>query len=263
MWGLEATEKAETLERTKTGLTTSLTNPTASVGTEARNTKMPDIKIYNGQGESTGTLPAPDKLANANAKVTLVHQVMIAELAGKRQGTAKTKRRDEVAGSNVKIRRQKGTGRSRQGDKRVPHMRGGGVVHGPRPRDYSQNTPRKMRQAAFRTALNSRLQNEALLVLDGVSMDKPSTKAFVALLASLGLTGKKVLLLVGAGEENVALSGRNLPRIKAQNVGTTSLVDVLGSEVVVCTTGAWGELSLRVQGKGTDQNQDEQAEVAA
>ncbi len=211
---------------------------------------MADIKIYNGQGESKGTLPAPDKLANANAKVTLVHQVMVAELAGKRQGTAKTKRRDEVAGSNVKIRRQKGTGRSRQGDKRVPHMRGGGVVHGPRPRDYSQNTPRKMRQAAFRTALNSRLQNDALMVLDGVVMDAPSTKAFVTLLASLHLTDKKVLVLVGAGEENVGLSARNLPRVKAQSVNMTSLTDVLGSEIVLCTTSAWGELSERVTGKG-------------
>ena len=183
---------------------------------------------------------------------------MVAELAGKRQGTAKVKDRSEVAGSGVKIRRQKGTGRSRQGDKRTPHMRGGGVVHGPTPRDYSQNTPRKMRQAAFRTALNSRLQNEALLVLDGVQMDKPSTKAFVSLLAALDLTGKKVLVLVGAGEENVGLSARNLPRVKAQSVNMTSLVDVLGSEVVVCTTGAWGELSQRVQGKA-DQNHSEVA----
>ena len=220
---------------------------------------MADIKIYNGEGKSTGTLPAPDKLVNSNAKVTLVHQCMVAELAGKRQGTAKTKRRDEVSGSNVKIRRQKGTGRSRQGDKRTPHMRGGGVVHGPRPRDYSQNTPRKMRQAAFRTALNSRLQNDALMIIDGVSMDTPSTKAFVALLASLDLTGKKVLVLVGAGEENVGLSARNLPRVKAQVVNTTSLVDVLGSEVVLCTTGAWGELSERVNGKGKETNETEVA----
>ena len=213
---------------------------------------MADIKIYNGEGAATGTLPAPDKLANADSKVSLVHQVLVAELAGKRQGTSKTKRRDEVSGSGVKIRRQKGTGRSRQGDKRVPHMRGGGVVHGPSPRDYSQNTPRKMRQAAFRTALNSRLQNDALVVLDGVTMDKPSTKAFVALLAALEFTGKKVLVLVGAGEENVGLSARNLPKVKAQSVNMTSLSDVLGSEIVLCTTGAWGDLNERIVGKGKE-----------
>ncbi len=211
---------------------------------------MAEIKIFDGTGASTGTLTAPDKLVNSNAKVTLVHQVMVAELAGKRQGTAKVKRRDEVAGSGVKIRRQKGTGRSRQGDKRVPHMRGGGVVHGPRPRDYSQNTPRKMRQAAFRTALNSRVQNDLLWVLDGFSLEAPKTKEIVKLLASLNISDKKVLFLTAAGEENITLSARNLPKVKVQNVNTTSLCDVLGSEVILSTKGAWADLSERVTGKG-------------
>ena len=211
---------------------------------------MAEIKVFDGAGVASGTLAAPDKLANSHAKVTLVHQVLVAELAGKRQGTAKTKRRDEVAGSGVKIRRQKGTGRSRQGDKRTPHMRGGGVVHGPNPRDYSQNTPRKMRQAAFRTALNSRLQNDVLFVLDGFALEAPKTKAVVTLLGALGLADKKVLFLSALGEENVALSARNLPKVKAQSVNTTSLVDVLGCEVVLCTKAAWAELEFRVSGKG-------------
>jgi large subunit ribosomal protein L4 len=93
--------------------------------------EMADIKVFNASGQSAGSLQAPDKLANAKAKMALVHQVAVAELAGRRQGTASTLRRDEVRGSGVKIRRQKGTGRSRQGDKRVPHMRGGGVVTDP------------------------------------------------------------------------------------------------------------------------------------
>ncbi|MBV9469510.1 MAG: 50S ribosomal protein L4, partial [Abitibacteriaceae bacterium] len=119
---------------------------------------MAEIKLFNGSGQASGTVEVPEKLASAKSKMALVHQVAVAELAGRRQGTASTLRRDEVQGSGVKVRRQKGTGRSRQGDKRVPHFRGGGVVHGPKPRDYHQNTPRKMRQAAFRTALNSRVQ---------------------------------------------------------------------------------------------------------
>ena len=220
---------------------------------------MAEIKIFNGSGVSTGTLTASAKLESANAKATLVHQVMVAELAGKRQGTAKAKRRDEVAGSGVKIRRQKGTGRSRQGDKRVPHMRGGGVVHGPRPRDYSQNTPRKMRQAAFRTALNSRLQNDRIYVLDGVSFETPKTKEMVRLLSALSLTETKVLLLASNGEENVALSARNLPKVKAQTVGTTSLVDVLGSEYIVFTRSAWDEMTLRIEGKGAQSSEEEVA----
>ena len=213
---------------------------------------MADIKVFDGTGASTGTLTAPEKLVNSNAKVTLVHQVMVAELAGKRQGTAKTKRRDEVAGSGVKIRRQKGTGRSRQGDKRVPHARGGGVVHGPRPRDYSQNTPRKMRQAAFRTALNSRLQNDLLFVLDGFSLEAPKTKEIVKLLGTLGIADKKVLFLTASNEEVLVRSARNLPKVKAQGVNTTSLCDVLGSDVILCTKGAWDDLSVRVTGKGEE-----------
>jgi large subunit ribosomal protein L4 len=209
---------------------------------------MADIKIFDGAGKASGTLAAPDKLSSANAKVTLVHQVMVAELAGKRQGTHKAKRRDEVSGSNVKIRRQKGTGRSRQGDKRVPHARGGGVVHGPVPRDYSQNTPRKMRRAAFATALNSRLQNERIYVLDGVSYNAPKTKNFVALLDGLDIADQKVLFLSAAGEENLLLSARNLPKVKAQTVNQTSLVDILGSEVVLATRAAWAEMEARIAG---------------
>jgi large subunit ribosomal protein L4 len=224
---------------------------------------MAEIKIFDGSGASTGTLAAPAKLESANAKQTLVHQVMVAEMAGKRQGTAKAKRRDEVQGSNVKIRRQKGTGRSRQGDKRVPHMRGGGVVHGPRPRDYSQNTPRKMRQAAFRTALNSRLQNDRIYLLDSVAITAPKTKDMVRLLAALNLTESKVLLLSAQGEEAVALSARNLPKVKAQYVGTTSLVDILGADYIVCTRGAWADMTLRVEGKGAEPELSSTEEVAS
>jgi large subunit ribosomal protein L4 len=214
---------------------------------------MADIKIFNGQGQESGSLTAPEKLSNANAKLTMVHQVMVAELAGKRQGTAKTKRRDEVDGSNAKIRRQKGTGRSRQGDKRVPHMRGGGVVHGPVPRDYSQNTPRKVRQSAFRTVLNSRLQNERIYIVEGADFAVPKTKEFLKLVASIGIPQAKLLVLTAAGEENLARSARNVPQVVVQSVGQTSVVDVLRSEALLITRQAWQELELRVNGKGTEE----------
>ncbi len=214
---------------------------------------MAEIKLFNGSGEAAGTLPAPDKLANSNAKMALVHQVAVAELAGRRQGTASTKRRDEVAGSGVKIRAQKGTGRSRQGDKRTPHMRGGGVCHGPKPRDYSQSTPRKMRQAAFRTGLNSRLQNDLLFVLDGFTLDTPKTKDLLRVLDAMQLTGKKLLLLVSDNDVNILLSARNIPKVVVQSVSQTGLTDVLRSEVVVCTRGAWDEMLVRIEGKGTQE----------
>lgn len=211
---------------------------------------MAELKIYNASGQSSGTLAAPEKLASSNAAMTLVHQVMVAELAGARQGTAKTKDRTEVAGSGVKIRRQKGTGRSRQGDKRTPHMRGGGVSHGPRPRDYAQDTPRKMKQAAFRTALNSRLQNDLIAILDGFSLDAPRTKAIVALMASLNLSDKKVLFLVTRDENNLSLSARNIPKVEVKSVSQTGIVDVLKCENIVCTRAAWDEMAARVEGAG-------------
>lgn len=208
---------------------------------------MAEIKIFNASGQAAGSVEAPEKLAAANSPVTLVHQVAVAELAGRRQGTVKTKRRDEVSGSNVKIRRQKGTGRSRQGDKRVPHARGGGVVHGPKPRDYSENTPRKMKQAAFRTVLNSRLQNDRIFVLDG-DVASPKTKEFAALLGKLGLGEYKLLVLTNPGETNVQLGARNLPKVTVQGVGQTNVTDVLRSEAILCTKAAWQELAERVAG---------------
>ena len=190
--------------------------------------------------------------------MTLVHQVAVAELAGRRQGTAKTKRRDEVQGSNVKIRRQKGTGRSRQGDKRTPHMRGGGVVHGPNPRDYGENTPRKMKQAAFRTVLNSRLQNDRIFVMDG-DIASGKTKDFVALLSTMGLSDYKLLLIANAGETNIQLSARNLPKVTVQSVHQTNVTDVLRADAILCTNAAWQELAERVEGKGKTKSESKEA----
>lgn len=217
---------------------------------------MAEIKVFGANGQASGTESVPEKIASAQARVALVHQVAVAELAGKRQGTASTLRRDEVAGSGVKIRRQKGTGRSRQGDKRTPHMRGGGVVHGPKPRDYAQSTPRKMRQSAFRTVINSRVQNDRLFILDGSAPAAPKTRDFSALLAKMELGAYKLLLLTSAGEENFALSARNLPKVRVQHVGQTSVVDVLDSEAILCTRAAWEELSQRAQGKAGAGNEE-------
>jgi len=216
---------------------------------------MAEIKIFDAKGKAAGTAEVPEKLSGANAPVTLVHQVAVAELAGRRQGTAKTKRRDEVQGSNVKIRRQKGTGRSRQGDKRTPHMRGGGVVHGPTPRDYSENTPRKMKQAAFRTVLNSRLQNDRIFVLDG-DIAAPKTKDFIALLGTMGLGDYKLLILANTGETNLQLSARNLPKVTVQGVNQTNVTDVLRADAILCTKAAWQELSERVEGKGKSESKE-------
>lgn len=222
---------------------------------------MAEIKVFNVSGQAGSTLAAPEKLENAKSKMGLVHQVAVAEMAGRRQGNASTLTRGEVAGSNIKVRRQKGTGRSRQGDRAVPHMRGGGIVHGPKPRDYSQATPRKMRQAAFRTVLNSRLQNDRLVVLEGELADA-KTKSFVAALNAIGLGDQKVLFIISEGDENYALSARNLPKVTAQTVGQTNTTDVLGSDTVLCTRAAWEELTARIEGTLNAADNSSEAEAA-
>jgi len=206
---------------------------------------MAEIKVFDNKGAAAPALEIPQKLANAKAPVGLVHQVAVAQLAGSRQGTASTKTRGEVAGSGAKVRRQKGTGRSRQGDKRVPHFRGGGVVHGPKPRSYGQATPRKMRQKAFATAVNSRAQNDRIYVIDG-DLAEAKTKQFAVLLGQLEIAGSKVLFLADVEQQSYLRSARNLPLVQAQTVAQTNIVDVLNSEHVLCTRQAWEQLEARV-----------------
>ena len=143
------------------------------------------------------------------------------------------------------MRRQKGTGRSRQGDRRVPHFRGGGVVHGPKPRDYGQATPRKMRQRAFATVVNSRAQNDRVYIVDG-DIVEAKTKAFVQLLETLDLTGAKVLFLADVSQQEYLRSSRNLPKVQAQTVEQTSVVDVLNCDNILCTREAWTQLEARI-----------------
>lgn len=212
--------------------------------TSGEKSSIRSVSVVNEAGQIIETIPVPRVLYTAKAASSVVHQVSVAELAGRRQGTASTKRRDEVSGSGAKIRRQKGTGRSRQGDKRVPHQRGGGVAHGPKPRKYKEKTPRKMRQLAFRTALNSRLQHEKFLVLGDLHLDVPKTKRIKTLFDVIGISQGKILMIVDEAEsdkseEFVLLSSRNLPNVKAQGLGQTNCTDVLWSDYVIFTHKAW------------------------
>lgn len=206
---------------------------------------MAEIKVFDNKGAAGSALEIPEKLAKANSAKGLVHQVAIGQLAGARQGNACTKTRGEVRGSTAKVRRQKGTGRSRQGDRRVPHFRGGGVVHGPKPRDYGQATPRKMRQRAFATVVNSRAQNDRVYIVDG-DIVEAKTKAFVQLLETLDLTGAKVLFLADVSQQEYLRSSRNLPKVQAQTVEQTSVVDVLNCDNILCTREAWTQLEARI-----------------
>ena len=187
----------------------------------------------------TVNVELPAEIFDAQTNVALLHQVVVAQLAAARQGTHKTKTRAEVSGAGRKPFKQKGTGRARQGSIRAPHMTGGGVVHGPTPRDYSQRTPKKMKAAALRGALSDRARNGRIhVVADLVSGEQPSTKAAKEALRSL-TERKNLLVVLGRGEDNAALSVRNLVNVHAVYADQLNTYDVLVSDDVVFTKAAY------------------------
>ena len=181
----------------------------------------------------------PAEIFDAQASVPLLHQVVVAQLAAARQGTHKTKNRGEVSGAGRKPFKQKGTGNARQGSIRAPHMTGGGVVHGPTPRNYAQRTPKKMIAAALRGALSDRARHGRIHVVDTlVAGETPSTKAAKAALASI-TERKNVLVVIGRDEDIAALSARNLQNVHVLYADQLNTYDVLISDDVVFTKAAY------------------------
>ena len=196
------------------------------------------LTIVSADGGTAGTVSLPAALFDANTNIPLIHQVVVAQLAAARQGTASTKRRGEVSGSGRKPFKQKGTGNARQGSIRAPHMTGGGVVHGPKPRDYAQRTPKKMIAQALLGALSDRARGERLHVVDGFGADgAPSTKTAAALLAGLGAV-RKVLVVIERTDEIAAKSVRNLPHVHVLSYDQLNAYDVLVSDDIVFTAAA-------------------------
>ena len=181
----------------------------------------------------------PAEIFDVAVNVPLIHQVVVAQQAAARQGTASTKRRGEVRGGGRKPYKQKGTGRARQGSVRSPQFAGGGVVHGPKPRDYDQRTPKKMKAAALRGALSDRARNDRIHVVDSlVAGAVPSTKSALASLA--GISQRRNLLVVLERNDTVTwLSLRNAPDVHIVAVDQLNTYDVLASDDVVFTQGAY------------------------
>ena len=187
---------------------------------------------------ATKTQNLPAEIFDVQTNVPLIHQVVVAQLAAARQGTHSTKTRGEVRGGGRKPYRQKGTGRARQGSTRAPQFAGGGVVHGPQPRDYAQRTPKKMKAAALRGALSDRARFDRIHVVDSiVSGDAPSTKDAKALLA--GLTERKnVLVVLERGNEVALKSVRNLENVHVLVADQLNTYDVLCADDIVFTQAA-------------------------
>ncbi|MBT2506372.1 50S ribosomal protein L4 [Streptomyces sp. ISL-98] len=199
---------------------------------------MSTIDILTPAGDKAGTVELPAEIFDAKVSIPLIHQVVVAQLAAARQGTHKTKRRGEVRGGGKKPYRQKGTGRARQGSTRAPQFAGGGVVHGPQPRDYSQRTPKKMKAAALRGALTDRARNARIHVVSDVVEGAVSTKAAKNLLGKVS-ERKHVLLVAERSDEAAWLSARNLPQVHLLEPGQLNTYDVLVSDDVVFTKAAF------------------------
>ncbi len=203
---------------------------------------MTTITISKPTGGEAGTLELPAAIFDVQTNVPLIHQVVVAQLAAARAGTHSTKTRGEVRGGGRKPYRQKGTGRARQGSIRAPQFAGGGVVHGPQPRDYSQRTPKKMKAAALRGALSDRARNGRIHCLSAlVEADAPSTKTAADALKAL--TTRPNLLVVIERDDSVGnLSLRNLNDVHVLFVDQLNTYDVLCSDDVVFTQSALNAL---------------------
>jgi len=193
---------------------------------------MPQTILYDKTGATIGNVDLSEELFAAPVNVAVLHQVVLAQLAGRHLGTHDTKTRGEVRGGGRKPYRQKGTGRARQGHRTAPHFRGGGVVFGPHPRSYAQRLPRKMKQLALRGALTSKLGDAAVRVIDAFGLEAIKTKDFAGILTAVGASGR-VLVVAPGSDERLHLSSRNLPTVTVIRADSLNVVDLLNADVVV------------------------------
>jgi len=200
---------------------------------------MIEAPRYAADGAKRGdNFALPEEYFDGTVNEPVLHQAVKVYLNNQRQGTHMTKSRSFVSGGNQKPWKQKGTGRARQGSIRAPHWRGGGIVFGPTPRDYRTEIPRKVRQLARRSALNARAREGALHVVERLAFRTPKTAQLAGLMGSLGLAGRKALVLTAGHNSNAYLSGRNLPTVEVMAYAEASAYDILWSDVVVIEEGA-------------------------
>ncbi|MFC4222623.1 50S ribosomal protein L4 [Lysinibacter cavernae] len=199
------------------------------------------LDVLDAKGKKAGTVELPASIFDVETNIPLIHQVVTAQLAAARQGTHKTKNRGEVSGAGRKPFKQKGTGRARQGSIRAPHMTGGGIVHGPTPRDYSQRTPKKMIAAALRGSLSDRARGGRVHVVESIGLaDAPSTKTAVALLSTVA-PGRRVLMVLDRSDDATLKSVRNIEDLHVISWDQLNAYDVLVSDDLVFTKAAFDE----------------------
>jgi large subunit ribosomal protein L4 len=204
---------------------------------------MADVKapLFTADGTSKGDIKLDADVFGIEPNLAVLHQVVTAQLAAKRSGTSSTKTRAEVRGGGRKPWRQKGLGRARQGSIRAPHWVGGGVAHGPKPRDYTQRTPKKMKRLALRSALSARASEEAVMVIEDIDWSTPKTKQAVTLLEAIGAGGKSLVVL-GKLDGTAGRSFRNIPDVHLCEPGHLTPYDVLWADQVIFTSHTVGSV---------------------
>ena len=195
---------------------------------------MSKVDIVKSDGAKAGSIDLDESIFGIEPNIPVMHQVVTGQLAAKRSGTHNTKTRAEIRGGAAKPWKQKGTGRARAGSSNMPHWRGGGVAMGPKPRNYAQKTPKKMKRLALFSALSDRAASDNILIVDTWDFESPSTSRAQTVLNAIGATGK-VLLVIDANDTNTEKSFRNLTNVHVLPVGQLNVFDILVSDYVVFT----------------------------
>lgn len=197
---------------------------------------MANVSVYNMEGKEVGTMELNDAVFGVEVNEHLVHAVVVAQLANKRQGTQKAKTRSEVSGGGRKPWRQKGTGHARQGSTRAPQWTGGGVVFAPTPRDYTIKLNKKERRLALKSVLTAKVQENKFIVLDELKLDEIKTKKFQAVLDNLNVN--KAMVVLNENDKNVVMSAKNIPNVITAQTNTINVYDILKYNTMIVTKAA-------------------------
>ncbi len=198
---------------------------------------MPKVSVLNQAGTSVGDIELNEAIFGIVPNESVLFEALVQQRASLRQGNHKVKSRGEVAGGGRKPWRQKGTGRARQGSIRSPQWRGGGIVFGPTPRSYSYKLPKKVRRLALLSALSTKVREEDVIVLEGLTFNAPKTKEFIQVLANLSIN-RKALIVTADLDETLALSARNIPGISVVTATGINVLDLIGHDKLVMTKAA-------------------------
>lgn len=195
---------------------------------------MPTADVYNAAGQKAGTVDLPEGIFGIKPHKAVIHEVLVAQLAGRRLGTHSTKTRSEVSGSTRKLYRQKGTGRARHGSRKAPIFKGGGIIFGPKPRTYTQATPQQVKRLAVRSVLSAKAAEGRVVVLELVTLEPAKTSALEALLAQLPIEGK-TLLVTAPGDAGLSRLAANLPDVTVLAADSLNVHAIMANRCVVVT----------------------------